>query len=60
MKPIEERLRELVVGKPIPANIPSETVIKVPAGWIMEAVGAIERSLPKNQGCKKRPSNLWY
>lgn len=60
MKPIEERLRDIVAGKPLPENTRPEAVVEVPAGWLIEAVGTIERSRPENQGCKKRPSNLWY
>jgi hypothetical protein len=60
MKSIEERLRGIIAGEPLPENMHREAIVEVPAVWLMEAVGEIERSRPENRGCKYLPSNLWY
>lgn len=65
MRPIEERLRDLVRGEPLPANTRDFATVMVPVGWLMEAVGVIEQYRREDDEhdeheCRTLPSNLWY
>lgn len=61
MQFIEDRLRSLLGGDPIPANTREFATVRVPAGWLMEAVETIERLREEEDGRRRMlPSNLWY
>lgn len=61
MKPIEERLRGLAAGEPLPPNTKEFATVQVPVGWLVEAIGVIEQYRRKVDGEERyMPSNLWY